>query len=511
MVGEPKRGSLSRAGAINVGISIGVALATYLSLALIANRFGGSVGSDAYFYLLSLTTVSTALIGGVLSAVFLPVLIELRVRDGLDEASRFVSSILTWSLILCLAISLGSYIFNDEFFSFASKFGVDVLQSQRDIFLCFGPVFFFATLCELFRLVLIAFGRYAVAAFSALFQPAFLVAMLLVSNDELRESSMALLLWLSRAGVLLFMLLFVKSFEIKFRFTLSRHASLSKFIKVSTPYAFAGLVTHFAVFFFDFMATGLGAGVLTSVTYAQRIYALPLALVITPLLEIARAKFAEFRARDDMISFQSQYNNLVKIVIYYSIPVAVVFFIYADQIVSMLFHRGAFSADKVAVSASCLQVLAFSIPLSCLFTLNGRSVESFQRLLWPSFFGSLGNVMLIFTTFFMVDSFGYMGIPMARLGVDIFYFLPMGIIAIMMFKVRFDFLYVFKILAIALLSCVIPALLYCYGEFEFIQRIGFTKTWTDLIAMVIFISLSSMFILATDVNLRRSLLASIKS
>lgn len=511
MANEPKRVSLSRVGAINIGISIGVALATYLSLALIANRFGGSVGSDAYFYLVSLTTVSTALIGGVLSAVFLPVLIELRVRDGLDEASQFISRILTWSLILCLAISLASYVFNSEFFSFASKFGVDVLRSQRDIFLCFGPVFFFATLCELFRLVLMAFGRYAVAAFSALFQPAFLVVMLLVSNDELRESSMALLLWVSRAGVLLFMLLFVKRFQIKLRFTLSGHASVSQFLKVSTPYAFAGLVTHFAVFFFDFMATGLGAGVLTSVTYAQRIYALPLALGITPLLEIARARFAEFRARDDMVSFQNQYNNLIKIVIYYSVPVAAMFYIYSDQIVTILFYHGAFSADQVAVSASCLRVLAFSIPLSCLFALNGRSVESFQRLLWPSFFGSLGNVMLVFVTFFMVDSFGYIGVPMARLAVDFLYFLPMGIIAVIMFKVRFDFQYLLNVLIIALLSCAIPMLLYFYNEFYFLQRIGFAKIWADLIAMVMFIALSSMFVLAADANLRRSLFASVKS
>lgn len=511
MASEPKRVSLSRVGAINVGISIGVALATYLSLALIANRFGGSVGSDAYFYLVSLTTVSTALIGGVLSAVFLPVLIELRVRDGLDEASRFISSILTWSLILCLAISLASYVFNSEFFSFASKFGVDVLRSQRDIFLCFGPVFFFATLCELFRLVLIAFGRYTVAAFSALFQPAFLVLMLLVSSDELRESSMALLLWMSRAGVMLFMLFFVQRLQIKFRFALSGHTSVSQFLKVSTPYALAGLVTHFAVFFFDFMATGLAAGVLTSVTYAQRIYALPLALGITPLLEIARARFAEFRARDDMVSFQNQYNILIKIVVYYSVPVAAVLFIYADQIVTILFHRGAFSADQVAVSANCLQILAFSIPLSCLFTLNGRSVESFQQLLWPSVFGSLGNLMLVFVTFFMVDSFGYLGIPMARLVVDCLYFLPMGIVAVIMFKVRFDFKYLLKVLAIALLSCAIPALLSFNNEFDFLQRIGISKVFSDMIAMVIFITLSSMFVLVADVNLRHSLLASLKS
>ena len=507
MVRSAGKPSLSKIGLINIAISALVAAATYLSLALIARTFGGSGGSDAYFYLFSLTTVSTALMGSVLSAVFLPAFIDLKVRNGLDQASNFGSIVLSWSLVICLSLGAAAFAFHDSFFTAVSKFDQSKLRAQRNILLCFGPVFFFSVIGEYFRFVLIAFGRYTVAALSALLTPAILIAVLLLPYQGLRESSMALSLLGARAAVLLFAMLMLRNSGIRLRFTLVKSPAVSHFLRVSAPYGAAALVTHFATFFFDYMATGLGAGVLTSVTYAQRVFALPLALVVTPLLEIARARFSEYRAGDDMNSFQLQYGQLSKIIIYFSLPAATILFVFSEQIISILFQRGAFSAKDVAISAACLRILAFSVPLSCFFTLNGRSVESFQRLTWPSFFGSIGNIGLIVLTFKLVESWGYIGIPYARLAIDFVYFLPLGIITLRLFGVQVPFKNLVRVFFVACLSCTIPALLYFSLKTKLSTSEVFAPTWPVIVLIVIFCSIYMMLILAMD----RSLLVSIRN
>lgn len=465
-------------GLINIVISLVAAAATYLSLALVARQFGGSAGSDAYFYLVSLTTIFTAVIGSVYSAVFLPVFIDIKIRFNPKSACAFASIVLTWSIIFCLFFSFLSYVFHEQFLLTVSKYDSVKLSQQSDIFILFSAVFFYSVMAEFFRLLLVAYARYTAAALVAIFPPVVLMIFLFSATAGSSASLLAWSLLASKAIVLLLTVTVLWTQGVKLVFSMARNPDMTKFLKVSTPYGSAGVVTYFATFFFDYMATGLGAGVLTSVTYAQRIFALPVALVVNPLLEIARARFAEFHAHNDKAAFQRQYEQVAKVLLYFSIPVALMLYCFAQEIVSMLFRRGAFSDESVSIAASCLQLLAMSVPLTAIFTLNGRTVESFQRLAWPSFFGTVGNLLLIYLTFELVQRYGFKGIPSARVLVDVLYFLPFGFLAVHLFGVRLRFSYLLRALGTAMLACALPVFI-CglinpiyFGVFELGQTVS---------------------------------------
>jgi len=463
IIKEEKRDSFRISGIKNIAISVVVAILSFYSLMLIARRFGGSEGSDAYFFLLSITTLATGLISSLFATVFLPIFVELKIREGLTQACEFAGSILTWCLIIIFPLSIAAYLNYEDFYALFSKFTHHQILGLKFVLIYFAPILLISVLSEFFRTIVLALGYYTLAAIGALFQPVFLLIAIVFFSSSLKEESLALSLLIAKLVVLIFMFIIVSKKEhFKIQFLLKRNVATTKFVKVSAPYWGANVITNFATFFFDYLATGLGAGVLTSISYAQKIFGLPITLILNPVLEIARTKFSESHARKDRQTFVMHYNKLLQLVMYLTIPIAVLYYFIPVQIISVLFKKGAFSDQNVIISAACLKVFAFSIPFAALFMVNGRACESFQRLAWPSFFGTLGNFLLITTTFIFVGKMGYIGIPLARLSIDVLYFLPFGFIAIRLLAGKYHLSNFGTVCVTALIASLLPVIMFHY-------------------------------------------------
>lgn len=446
-----------RAGLQNVLISVLVALTTYYSLTLIARHFGGSLGSDAYFFLASITTLASGLIGSLLATVFLPAFIELNARPDKEDAHRFASSIFSSVLVLGAAVALLTVVWHDGFFRLISRFDAAQIAQMEPVFKYFAPIFLAGVLSEFFRVIALSLGRFTLSAITALFPPLLTIMFLFALANSLQEQALAVALLLAKlAALVLLAAAVVLQTGIRIRLAWKADPHTFRFLRSSTPYWSASVVTNLASFYCDYVASGLGAGIVTSLAYAQRIFMLPTVVFVNPILEIARTRFAHFQATGDRASFAVYYDNLTRLSLYFSIPIAAMIFLWSDGIVAAMFQRGAFTSEDAAVSSACLQVFALSIPFSCLFSVNGRVCESYQRLLWPSVFGSIGNLVLIVLTFAFVHQAGYVGIPAARVAVDALYFLPFGFIAYQRFGGAPRYGLLARSLLTAALSCAVP-------------------------------------------------------
>lgn len=414
-----------RAGIVNLALGVLAAVASYLSLLLIANRFGSSAGSDTYFFVLSLTTIATSLFGSVLGTVFMPLLVELRHKDA-RQASRFASVVLTWCVLLVLTLCLYVQASPGVFLAIFSKFTAQQI-AERGALLAYLPGIIFASvLAEYFRILTIALGRYSWAAVGSVVQPLVLVVGVALFSTSYGAACLPAALLASKCLALLLGVALLKGQGLRLRPVVRGDGVLLRFLRAALPYWSASLVTNYAVFYFDYVATGLPQGTLASLSFAQRIFALPTGMLIIPLLEIARARFAEHRARDEEVGFTHLYNQLLLWTVYLSVPVAALFLLYPHGLVAALLGSGAYTSDSMDLTANCLRVYALSVLLTSIFMLNGRCMESFQRLGWPSLFGTVGNLAMIALTFNLTNRWGYMGIPAARLCTDALYFLPMG-------------------------------------------------------------------------------------
>ena len=452
--------SIRIAGFYNIFISATVAVLSYIALMMIASKFGGNAGSDAYFYLLSLTTLSSGLISVLFGVVMVPTFVEIMTNECRTKADEFASSIFSIVLILVLPIIATVSAFHNEFFLFATKYSKDDIYKIDFILVYFSPILLSSVLAEFFRFLALALTRYTLAAIGAIFQPIFTIVLIYSYTDIIKEEVLPIAL-LSSKLVILVLCFFVllKYDKLVIHLFSIRKNDIFRFSKTSTPYFFANIITNFAGFTFDYLATGLSTGVLSSIAYAQRIVMLPIAVFINPIMEIARTRFAIAKSRGDINSLANQHNILLQLILYFTIPVSIFLFVYSELVISVMFNRGAFSQENLRIAASCLSVFAVAIPFSAIFYLNGRVVESFQRLTWPSFFGSITHLILIATTYLFVNQYGYIGIPTAKTFVEIFIFFPFGIIAMKLFLGFFPKMHVFKVTAFSIISSSFALLL----------------------------------------------------
>jgi putative peptidoglycan lipid II flippase len=195
----------------------------------------------------------------------------------------------------------------------------------------------------------------------------------------------------------------------------------------------------FSGFYFDYSATGLSGGSLTAISFAQKIYILPISFLAIPILEILSTKFALLYASNELGKIQDLYKQMVDMTLFIMVPVSAVLIGYGDDIVQILFGRGAFTKESIAITASSLSIYAVAIPFIVLFQLNGRITLTLQKTKLASVLGSFGHFFMICVTWWAVNEFNYIGIPLAKAGVELVYFFPFGMLCIYFYLGGVDF------------------------------------------------------------------------
>lgn len=419
---------LRKASLLNIIISALVAIATYYSLTLIAKGFGGSLGSDAYFLLVAFVNFSSGIFASILGTVFLPAFIRVKTYEDELTTQTFISSIFTWYVFFSFLVGVPAFIWNEEFFLLVTRFNESQISDSSSILVYFAPIFIAGLISEFFRVIILAVGEFTYAAIAAFFHPLFLIIFLLLFKDDFDEPGLAASLMAAKflSLVVHYAIVRLKGIHVRLNFRFGFHTS--NFFKCAGPYWSANVITNTATYYFDYQASGLGSGVVTALAYAKSFVMLPIVVFVTPILEIFRTKFAQFQSVDDAVSLNDNYNNLIKYIIIFSVPISVFYFAFSHEVVSALLQGGDFQINSVNLTAEILTIYGLSIPLTSVFMVNGRVCESYQKLFWLSFFGTIGNSTMILITWLLTDLIGYQGIPYAKLIVESIYYLPFGFI-----------------------------------------------------------------------------------
>lgn len=109
----------------------------------------------------------------------------------------------------------------------------------------------------------------------------------------------------------------------------------------------------------------LGAGAIGALAYSQRIVYLPVGLFGVAMGMVCLPTLSQATARNDLTAIGNALNYAMRTVLFMALPCVAFLLPCGDNIIAMLFQRGAFKSEAVSQSAFALAFYAIGVPAFC--------------------------------------------------------------------------------------------------------------------------------------------------
>lgn len=345
---------------------------------LIAAAFGASATTDAFQVAFRIPNLLRRLFAeGAFSQAFVPILAESRARQG-DEATHrlidAVGSVLFWVLVLVSVLGvIGAPVLVWLMASgLKESGGFDAaVQMTRWMF----PYIACMSLVALSAGVLNTWGHFAVpAATPVLLNLAMIVAALLLApwfRQQGWDPVLALAVGVMLGGVLQLAIQFpalarrgVLPRIATTRAALSaawHHEGVRRVLRQMGPAVLGVSVAQLSLLINTQIASHLGAGAVSWLTYADRLMEFPTALLGVALGVVLLPQLSKAQASGDVARFSGLLDWGLRLVVLLALPAAVGLLLFATPLVAVLYHYGRFTdAD---VQQTVLALMGYGVGL----------------------------------------------------------------------------------------------------------------------------------------------------
>jgi putative peptidoglycan lipid II flippase len=337
--------------------------------------------ADAFFVAFRLPNYFRAIFGeGAFNTAYVPSYARVLQTEGAAEAKHFASQIFTILLISQVVLLAFAFAFTPllvrviapGFEADPAKFALTVSMTRITF-----PYLFFITLVTLHSGTLNAHGRFAVAAFAPvllnLTMLAFLAVAFLFPNAGEAAS------WgvvVSGALQLALLMLEARRFGLLERFARPRlSADIRQFFGALAPAVIGSAGVQISILADTIIASMLPTGTVASISYADRLYQLPIGVVGIAAGTVLLPQMSRRLASGDETGAARAQNRTMALTLALSAPFFVAFILIPEPIMRGAFLRGAFTAADAARSAAVLA--AYGIGLLPIVLIRS-AVASFQ-------------------------------------------------------------------------------------------------------------------------------------
>jgi peptidoglycan biosynthesis protein MviN/MurJ (putative lipid II flippase) len=442
-------------------------LVSFINSIIVAYYFGTQGKTDIYFYAIATIGMFIAFVTALDHSVLIPESMRIREQESNEKSMQFLNFFIYIYLgIGCFAIII-LYINPVKIFSFVSKFDITILQSNIDLLYLIIPLCVLMLLTNYIVNILVSYKYFTIPMIAAFINNLFSIFFVLIFHDQLDVKSILLgLMFGYFLNISLLFYILFKKIHWNFRFV---KVSLGKKVIHNMFYAQAGNITSlFAAYAPLYFLSGFNVGLITAMNYGRSTSEIPANLITTQISSVSGIKFNELYVRKDFIGLNQKFIATTNFLLFILMPISGIFFLYSDEIITILFKRGAFDVKSVKMSAIFFKYLGLLLPCMAVNTMCARLFMATQKIRESFFYQIIFNIILFILYLILIyyyDIYGYMIaiISIYFLNIFIVYFLCKFMFEMIHYQ---DIIWAFLKLLFTngMIICVLLLLNPCFGN-----------------------------------------------
>ena len=362
--------SVLRAAWLIAVVTIVSKLIGFIRDVVIANCYGASTVSDAYFYAYQLPALAIVLLGGIggpfhsaTVSVFSKIIPSLKEKAN-DEVNHLFNTFLTASFIFFTVFAVLCFVFSDQIMKFIiSGTNLELISLASMHLKIMSPVLIVGGIVGIYYGILISYREFMLPNVSPILMS---VVIILMITFVKHDNTGVVLAWATTIGALCqFVYQIPKIRKLGFRlrpnFDFANNIQFQHICELLFPAVLSSTIGQFYIYVDMFFASSLAPGAWTAIGYSNRVFQFPVGILVTAFLVPLFPIFAKLVAQEDWEKIKQYFNKGVGVLFFAAFPIIIGIWVLGYDGIKLIFERGAFDNRATFMVTQALWFLAFSI------------------------------------------------------------------------------------------------------------------------------------------------------
>lgn len=347
--------------------------------------FGTGIEADAFMLATKIpTTLFDVVIGGVISATFIPIFNDILTKENKDEASTFANKFITMIIMATIIISLFGILFADQLVSFmAPNFDVATHDLSVKLTTIMFPMIIFTGIAFSFVGILQSYGEYNIPSIISLVSNLAIIIYFIVFGKKFGVTGLSVTMIIAWSLQVIVQIPSLIKFKFRYRPNLHfRDRHIWSAVLLALPMLVSTWVQPLYTLVNARFASHM-QGAYSSLEYANRLYLIVTGVFSFVVTNLIFPKLAKANAKDDAKEAGALITTSLKAVIIIIAPLMAGIIILSQPITSIIYEHGELNASSSAIVANALSCYAIGMIFLAINEVLSKAFFSMKKSVTP--------------------------------------------------------------------------------------------------------------------------------